>query len=336
MRGLSWWPPWRRRLDPSAFFNRLHCLSGFGDRITDVWAAVTLARLHAADARVDIYWHPDGNQYPGFTGIYDIDLFSIRGCQLVADVPRRSWSYGEGDWDFSDSHRIDHCLIQLPSGARQIVLRSGREWGNSCPDRLLTELPHYELDPQLTLEEIVETYRGVAADTVPSPDVVEGIPADIASRVGVHVRLTDKVLPDDQSEVAFEMSIATWKSIEASGLRYLEQAVERGEKFFICSDDLAYRDELIERVQALGGDAVCASVPAQHGDRAGYPALVDFFGLTRCARVVQMTKYSTFSIAAALSGELALRNFFDDKDGVGNRLDIWRSVLTDVTMEAFD
>ena len=326
-QGFRWRLPWQ---NPSAFFHRLHCLSGFGDRIVDVWAAVTVARIHAPDARVALYWHPEGNQYPGFTGEYEIDLFSISGCELVTESPWRSFRFPEEDTDFSDSDRIDRCLIQLPSGARQVVLRSGREWGNSCPDRLLSELPYYDLDPKVDLGKLVDVYRAVAADTRPSASVVEGIPSDIASRIGIHARLTDKILPDDKSELTFEMSASTWRSIEARGMRYISHAIEQGERFFICSDDLEYRAALMERIRAMGGDVVCADLPDQHMERAGYPAVVDFFSLTRCARIVQMTKYSTYSIAAAICGGLPLVNFFDNESGVGNRLDIWRSVLTEV------
>jgi len=326
-QGSRWRLPWRK-----AFFHRLHSLSGFGDRITDVWAAVTVARLHATDARVAVYWHrhPDGIQLPSFKRNYEIDLFSINACTPVTRAPWRSFRFPREDLGFSDSDRIDRCLIQLPSGARQIVLRSGREWGNSCPDRLHSELLYYGLNPELDLGQVVDTYRAVAADTLPSPAVVEGIPADIESRVGIHARLTDKIQPDDKSEVTFEMLATTWRSIESRGMRYIEHAVEQGERFFICSDDLEYRAALMERIRAMGGDAVCADLPDRHVKRAGYPALVDFFSLTRCARIIQMTKYSTYSIAAAISGGLPLVNFFDNESGVGNRLDIWRSVLTEV------
>ena len=258
-QGSGWSLPWRSKPDPSAFFHRLHCLSGFGDRIVDVWAAVTVARLHASDAHVDLYWHPDGKQYLGFKGDYEIDLFSINGCTMVTRAPRRSFQFAPEDFDFSDSERVDHCLIQLPSGQRQVVLRSAREWGNSCPDRLHSELSYYGLDPELDLGRVVDTYRAIAAETSPAPAVVEGIPADIDSRLGVHARLTDKILRDDQKEPNFEMSADTWRSIEDRGMRYIEDAIAQGEKFFVCSDDLDYRAVIMDRILALdqGKTLIC-------------------------------------------------------------------------------
>ena len=59
----------------------------------------------------------------------------------------------------------------------------------------------------------------------------------------------------------------------------------------------------------------------------GYAALVDFFALAKCKRIVQMTKYTTFSLAAALTGDVPLLNFYRNESDAGHRLDIWRSVL---------
>ena len=72
----------------------------------------------------------------------------------------------------------------------------------------------------------------------------------------------------------------------------------------------------------------CCRTPAQAPrGLVGAPALADFFALARCSAIVQMTKYSTFSLAAALAGRVPLVNFFQDRTGRGHRLDIWRSAL---------
>ena len=71
-----------------------------------------------------------------------------------------------------------------------------------------------------------------------------------------------------------------------------------------------------------------AANPALHYRHIpGYEALVDFFALSRCMRIIQMTKYSTYSLAAAMVGDIPLVNLYEGRDGVGNRLDIWKSVL---------
>ena len=107
----------------------------------------------------------------------------------------------------------------------------------------------------------------------------------------------------------------------------MEACIANGEPMFICSDDPEYRKSLLEHIRAKGGDAVVSSPPAAHSHLTGYEALVDFFALSVCARIIQMTKYSTFSLAAALVGDRELVNFYRDDSKAGHRLDIWKSVL---------
>ena len=59
----------------------------------------------------------------------------------------------------------------------------------------------------------------------------------------------------------------------------------------------------------------------------GYEALVDFFALSRCPRIIQMTKYSTYSMAAAIVGDLPLVNLYRGESGVTHLLDIWKNTL---------
>lgn len=326
--------PFGRRDVGSGYYHDLLCRSGFGDRITDLWAAVTIARLHDPDVEVTITWRENGKTFRGFVGNYSRDLFSISGCRFVPYRPWESRSFRRKERRFNDRTRIDDCLLPLRSGACQIVLRSGSEWGNNCPDRLHGELSYYELDPAIELSRIVDTYRSVARSTEPAASLKDSFPDDVSSRLGIHLRLQDKLKAEPNAERAFTMSEATWNGIEARSMEYIQTCIARGEKFFICSDDMEYRDEVVQRIKALGGDIVCADIRPEHSQISGYAALVDFFCLARCSEIIQMTKYSTYSIAAALVGDVPLVNFYQNDHGIGNRLDIWRSVLPPGPLES--
>lgn len=197
-------------------------------------------------------------------------------------------------------------------------------WGTSSPGRLYQDVGSYGLDPDLGAESVMQAFSSVARSTTPTQRVVDGIPVDIAKRVGIHNRLMDKVVKKDNR---YEMSTDTWHSIEARGLRYIQQCIDMGEPLFICSDDPEYSASLVADIRVRGGDVAIAHPVKAHRQEFGYDALVDFCALSRCKRIVQMTKYSTFSIAASIVGNIPIVNLYIDDKGVGTGLDIWRSVL---------
>ncbi len=320
--GRAWSRPVVARPRAGAeFFHDLECRSGFGDRLLDLWAAVTIARLHDPRAAVEIRWD-EGLTFAGFVGIYATELFALGGCSWVESSPPGAEPVTKL---FGPANLNERTVVPLANGARQIVLRSGKHWANTHPDRLREDLACYGLDPALPLQRIGEAYRGVARSTAPDPRIEPAIPGDVARRVGVHVRLQDKLVVEEN---AFEMDEATWQAIERDGRVEIERCIDRGEPLFVCSDDLDYRGALVERIRSRGGDVAVASAEAAPGaELPGYDALVDFFALSRCARILQLTKFSTFSIAAALVGDAPLVNFYRGGGGAGHLLDLWRSVL---------
>ena len=84
---------------------------------------------------------------------------------------------------------------------------------------------------------------------------------------------------------------------------------------------------IVQDLKARGGDVALSAPVAEYSDMEGYEALVDFFALSRCKKIVQMTKYSTFSMAAAMIGNVPLLNFFNPSKEMGSRVDVWRSAI---------
>jgi hypothetical protein len=125
------------------------------------------------------------------------------------------------------------------------------------------------------------------------------------------------------------MTTTTWQGIEQKGMDYIDRCVANREPLFLCSDDASYKDKFLMRIRSKGGDIVAASPPPPYRHLPGYEALVDFFALSRSSRIIQMTKYSTYSLAAAMVGGIPLINFYAEKSDAGHRLDIWRSALYD-------
>ena len=304
------------------FYHDLQCRSGLGDRLLDLWAAATIARLHDSEARLGVRWEP-GLEHQGRVSHYASELFSIAQIGFVAEPPVGAMPVRK---EFSHTERNEQGIIHLASDTRQILLRGGMIWGTNCPDQLHAELAFYQLDPSVPLACVIDTYRGVARDTAPAAIIAEALPHDLARRTGFHVRRGDKLVAE---ETAIDMSVATWGAIEQAGHLAIERCIESGEPIFLCSDDRAYREALLRDIRQKGGDVVTAPARPAHRRLPGYSALVDFFCLAGCAQIVQMTKHSTFSLAAALLGDRPLVNFYRAEIGVGigSRLDIWRSAV---------
>ncbi len=310
-------------MDRPAFYHDLQCRSGLGDRLLDLWAVGTVAALHEPNGLLAFCWH-EGFQFATFVGTYSTDLFKVARCRFVGVPPYGAFAM-EGY--FSHIALNQRGIVRLGADVRQLILRTGMIWGNTCPERLHADLAFYELDPRIPPERVVDIYRGVAASTAPLPSIVSAAPEDIETRVGIHIRLGDKLV---MNETSTDMSLLTWRSIERDAVAYMEQCIDRGEPLFVCSDDPVYKAALIDHLRSKGGDVVTVATDLDPHKVPGNPALVDFFALSRCTRIVQMTKYSTFSLAAALVGDVPLVNFYRDESGVGHRLDIWRSALRQV------
>ncbi|MEM9354992.1 MAG: hypothetical protein AAGB04_02165 [Pseudomonadota bacterium] len=310
-----------RKVDPGAYFLDLQCRSGLGDRLLDVWAGLAVARLHDPNAKVLLRWH-DGKKFQGFVAQYDPRLFSIAGCEFTSRAARGGIET-KSVFSHSELNR-DAGIHDLESGGKQIVLLHGNIWGNNTPERLIESRDTYQLRHDVRQADADAEFLAAAKSTTPSGRVLQAIPVDISDRIGLHVRLTDKLQKD---EADFDMNIETWRMVEKRVLALVDQCISRRLPMFICSDDQEYKSKLLGKIRKQGGDVVDAFEIEQNQRFQGYNAAVDFFALSRCKAIVQMTKYSTFSMAAAMIGGVPLLNATIACSTTGNRIDQWRGVI---------
>ena len=303
------------------FFLDPVCDSGFGDRLIEIWAVLTIAELLNPGARTAIRWTEEGFETPAFITDY-APLFSVGDATFVNGRPLGAARVQRG---FSNDATWSRCVRKLPAGPRQIGLRRGRAFGWTDPQRLRAQARRYGLPREMDIRELAAVYRRIAASTAPAPEVAAAIPADIDQRIGIHVRLSDKIVTKAKGH---EMTVERWKTIEAAGTAYIDRCVAAGEKIFVCSEDTGYRESLMRRIRERGGDVIFHD-PARGEPRpAGFDAFVDFFALARCRRIVQLTRYSNFSLLPAIISGRELVNFDPADDGAMNSLDRWADVAT--------
>ena len=313
----------RQSIDTPFFFD-LHSFAGFGDRLVELWAALAVARLHDPDAKVSMCWEQVERQpIAGRSRVYATELFSLDNAVFV-DHPAKG-AVIDMRKKFDANAVATACMVPLGHGGTQIILRSYANWGRHSPDSVHAHIRDYGLDPAMDLETVVDAYCAAARSTRPGPLVAERIPKDLDGRVGVHIRLTDKLV---KSESNYDMGESTWERIERRGLEAIEERAAQGARFFICGDDLDYRNQLADKLRSKGVDVIVVDAEP-HPDHPCIADLVDFFALAQCSHVIQLTKYSVFSVAAALIGGVGLSNFdFEAHRGESeNQINLWRTAL---------
>jgi len=316
LAALYWRGPDAAKLQGYDAYHDLNVRTGFGDRLVEAWAALTVLELARPDARVAMHW----DRLPSRTAdrLYDPALFSIDGCDFVEAWPRL-----RARKRFDRAHLVERCFTPLPPRLERLRLRTEGHWGGSRPDRIHADLQHYGVPTSVSAAAVADVYRRVARGTQPSAAISSVLPADLGERVGLHIRRTDKLMAVERD---IGMDPDSWRRIEARGLAHIDACVADGVRMFICSDDPAYRSELLAQIRRRGGDAIALDVaPDSRPD--GFDALADFFALSRCREVVMMTKYSTFAVAAALIGATTLVHLLSEDDPVPSRLWAWRGTV---------
>lgn len=196
-------------------------------------------------------------------------------------------------------------------------------------DRYSTFRPGYGFSPffvraaakaanvSASLADVSAAFRRAAWHVRPSRAVLRALPPGLEAAVGVHLRRSDKVKVLEASggkmpeEVGWEQTPADFDTItrhvRAHLLALLEERPEAA--FYLASEDTGWRAEFASFIANASRGRATVLPPASAGEGSGFAAAADLFALSRCASVVQGVKHSSFSLAAALVGDVPLVNF---------------------------
>ena len=284
--------------------------AGLGDRTLNVWAMLTLARL-AGIPRVSSVWGKVG-QGP-LPRAYSPTLISIPGIDYVNELPH-------GVAPDRKIHLQDViCCGQgmyvsgYASGSvtPRHIFDSTREAKGSWISRKISKKPP-------TFEQVVVTWRSVVSETKPSDKI--GAYLVGTGLVGIHLRRSDKVIVGSASTLN-NNTPSELDVIEARAIMYIRGLIAAGQKsFFLAADEPSAARTWGDRLRALGASEVrtTRSGPLEE------VVVADLFNLARCTQVLQVTKYSTFSMVASLIGNVPLVNFYGPE---GNQLRDWMHVV---------
>lgn len=284
--------------------------AGLGDRTLNVWAMLTLARL-AGIPRVTSVWGKVGKGT--VPRAYTPTLMLIPGIDYVGELPQGVVSDRKVHLQDVICCGQGMYVTGYASGSvtPRHIFDSTREANKSWLSRKISV-------KRPTLEQVMATWRSVVSETKPSDKI--GAYLIGTGLVGIHLRRSDKVVVGSASSLnnntQRELGV-----IEARAITYIRGLISAGQKrFFLAADEPAAARTWRARLLALGASDVQTT---RSGPLEEF-IVADLFNLARCTQVLQVTKYSTFSMVAALIGNVPLVNFYGPE---GNQLRDWMHVV---------
>lgn len=202
--------------------------------------------------------------------------------------------------------------IELGANDEDYRLESPDPSISLCPYNVYVILSR--LDPQrVTFEGVSDSFAESAKAIVrPADDISRRLPRGLETAHGIHMRRSDKVRQGG-CDPRHENDVAEFRTVVSALLEDVYALILREERpaFFVVSEDARWRSEVEARIRVLAemaGKTITFARPDYRGV-AAFDSVLDMFGLARCADIRQGVKYSSFSTAAALVGNVRLINY---------------------------
>ena len=190
----------------------------------------------------------------------------------------------------------------------------------------------------VSFEEVSNMFLTIAKKIQPSAMVSKCIPIGIESAYGIHLRKSDKIKqnPDIRHEMSFDENIILIEKLLSTISDIIES--EETPSFFVTSEDNEHKNLFCESIKNIAkekgkeknvtileiDEKLCENIKPI----VNYASVLDLFCLSKCKLIIQGTKYSAFSVVAALIGNEKLINLskFLERDHLCI-IYLWNSVL---------
>lgn len=180
------------------------------------------------------------------------------------------------------------------------------------PYKVYDFLKHYL--QELTFEQISNDFADYAKIIIKPTDIIlSDIPEDIENTYGIHLRKTDKVV--SRAYLTHESTLSEFDILINNLLDDITNIIqqEREPKFLLVSEDESWKQEFKEKLNIIANthqvEIKIIEIDYKNNDYANYKSVLDMFSLSKCKEILQGVKYSTFSMLAALLGNVKLRNY---------------------------
>lgn len=165
--------------------------------------------------------------------------------------------------------------------------------------------------PEINYNDICETFKIYASKIKPTKYTEQCIPLNLENTYAVHLRKTDKV--SDEPHFIHEQDESEFQQIILSLLNDLYTIIdnENNPSFLLVSEDLIWKNDfqmkLVDYAKSKGKDVSFASLNIIVDSKI--LPIIELFSLSKCKRIYQGVKVSTFSTFAALHGSVPIVNY---------------------------
>jgi len=281
-------------------------------------------------------------------GLGDI-LLSIVGmlvfCEFIQHKPvvifnarMRNYPWGLNKYDlrlfdFKNVEIIDKSMQNKYENTMHQFLETGCST-DMCPYLLYNYL--IKTQKCFDFKYISTKYNELANNLKPSLYITNDIPSDINGSYGIHLRKTDKV--SENPHLYHENTISEFDLIIKKLIEDLTHIIinEFEPKFVIVSEDEEWKNifiELLEKISVENGKRLNILKIIYDKDKIneyiGYKSVLDMFCLSKCKKIFQGVKVSTFSTISALIGNVPIINYSRYLNNYDELfIHLWSSVVT--------
>jgi hypothetical protein len=262
---------------------------------------------------------------------------------VIFNASLRNYPWGSNEYDlrlfeFENVEIIDKNMHNKYANTMHQILQTG------CSTDMSPYLLYKCLHNLHDFKYISAKYNECANNLKPSLYITNDIPSDIDGSYGIHLRKTDKV--SDTPHLYHENTTSEFDLIITKLIEDLTYIImnELEPKFVIVSEDEEWKImfiEILENISAKKSKHINILKIDYDKDKIneyiGYKSVLDMFCLSKCKKIFQGVKVSTFSTISALIGNVPIINYshyltnYDDLF-----VHIWSSVVTINDKKCYD
>ena len=250
-------------------------MTGLADRLESLVNACAYARL--AGLELQSLWRANRDAEHG--RVYNRHLLATpTGCSFTTHLPFR--------------HQM--CTERV-----HLVNDFGIPYGVISAPQVLQGLRQRHAQLNVTLEAVRCELLRAARELSIAPGL-EALVAGMGNATCAHVRRGDKIVKDG-TNTSRDATEAQWAEIRARSLAHAAGIIAAGEtQFFVVGDDALEVRDYEAALVASGAHVLRRPSPASSRRVSGLDAVVDFFRLAACRRVLMVSVYSGFPILASV------------------------------------
>ena len=273
--------------------NLLQILSygGLGDRLCDIIGSYIISKY--LGLKLNVLFNPViGIKHDwGINNIFDIRLFDFNNIDIIINNNQNDYK--------------NDC---------KNIIKIGNASSSSSPYNIYKFIKNFKKD--ISFEEIINIYCSYAREIIkPSKIIENNIPDNLNNSYGIHLRKTDKV--NNKNHDMRHLSTIEEFTIMCNALfNDICKIIlnESNPSFLITSDENSWKEyfknELL--IFAKNNNKTINFINVNYDNSNtydNYNAILDLFCLSKCKKIFQDVKYSTFSIVASIIGNNEIINY---------------------------